>query len=167
MSKKKVRAVSTMLAVLILIAIVVGTGVMLWLLTTGFFGGGGGRASFTVSGTGQGSPDGTTATLTLVVQNTGDGTGAITTIYIEGLGATPGTISVIGAPGVSGVSGTPPTTLSATGGYTIPGRITHQITIRLSSGSGLYPGARLRVYVAYYDLASKATGIATAIVTLK
>jgi len=50
---------------------------------------------------------------------------------------------------------------------------TQQVVIKLGAssgagaGSGLFAGASVRVYVTYYDLASKATGIATAIVTLR
>ena len=166
---KKVRSISNMIATLILIAIVAFAGIMLFLMTSGFFTGGVAKASLTVSATGMGSPDGSTATLNAVVQNTGDGPAGLLGIYIEPV--TSASVNGISVPisGITtGINAPPalPATTSVANPYTIAPKSTQTILVRLT-GSSLYPGAQLRVYVTYYDINSKQTGVVTTIVALQ
>ena len=164
---KATRAISTMMATLILIAIVVFAGMLLWAMTSGFFKGGG-KASIVISGTGSGSEDGHTATLNLVLQNSGDGAGRVTGIYVvEATSqAHVGGVTVVGMQLSSGV-GAPQNIPSSVPniGIDIPAKSTKQLMVQIS-GSGLYAGAQVRVYVVYYDLGSGQSSVASAVVTL-
>ena len=172
---RRLRAVSDMIAALILIAIVAFAGIMLFLMVSGFFTGGVARASLTVSATGMGSPDGSSATLNMVLQNTGDGPAGLLGIYVEPAiqqGAGVASVSAVSC-AISGlqtcISGAPPSipsTTSVASPVTVAAKSTQTILVKLS-GSGLYPGAQLRVYVAYYNINSKQTGVASALVTLQ
>jgi len=171
---KKNMAISDMLAALILIAIVAFAGIMLFLMTSNFFRGGG-RASLTLVASGSGSSDGNRATINLVVQNTGDSAALIEAIYVvgESQGASPSSVY----PSVFGTGTTTASIRTATavptpgasapaGAPVIDAKSTRTIYIQVG-GQGLYPGAQLRVYVVYWDAASRQPAIADTVVTLR
>ena len=172
---KKVRAISTMMAVLITIAIVVFAGMMLWYMTAGFFKGGG-KAALTVSGTGSGSSNGQRATLNLVIQNTGDGAARIMGIYIqpESSGVD---ITDVTAPALPKdvevtdlASDTVPTvpTTSQGGEYLdLDAKSTTTVFLQITGQGGLFAGSQIRVYVVYYDLGSGQSAVADTVVTLR
>jgi len=175
LSRRKIRSISNMLATLILIAIVAFAGIMLFFMTSGFFRGGG-KASLSISATGTGSSDGTRASINLVIQNTGDGVARIEKIYvapesasatsIAGVGGLPGALVTI-ISGVPVASASLPSATTAVGATNdIDAKVTKTVYIQVT-GSGLYAGAQLRIYVVYWDVASRTSNIIDTVVTLR
>ncbi|MEM4500867.1 MAG: hypothetical protein QW512_01890 [Thermofilaceae archaeon] len=167
------RAIGELMAILIVVAIVAVVGIMLFLTFSGMLRGTG-RAVLTVSATGTASPDGSSATITLVLQNTGEGTARITGIYVEPLGTgtsqapNPTGVTVVGAAGVSGAAVAPPASPQPmpASGFDLASQRTATISVRFSA-TGVYPGHQYRISVLYYDIASRAPAIADTIVTLR
>jgi len=170
---KKSRAISEMLAALIIIAIVAFAGIMLFFMTGSFFRGGG-RASLTISATGSGSSDGTRATINLVIQNTGDGAARISAIYVApetqnvGVNVNSVTGAVAGNVTLSTLAaGSMPQTGSfPASGFDIDTKSSRTVFLQVA-GTGLYAGAQLRIYVVYWDIGSRQPSIVDTVVTLR
>jgi len=172
LSRRKIRSISNMLATLILIAIVAFAGIMLFFMTSGFFRGGG-KASLSISATATGSSDGTRASINLVIQNTGDGVARIEAIYVAPESSGVG-VSIAGAGGIAAslvktisavpsiASGLP----SSAVGTDIDAKTSKTVYIQVT-GSGLYAGAQLRIYVVYWDIGSRTSSIVDTVVTLR
>lgn len=165
------RAISNVLAALILIAIVAFAGIMLFFMTGGFFQGGG-RASIILTATGTGSTDGSMATINLMIQNTGDGAARIIGIYVapESAGVNATGLKIpnfeLAKSGVLSRGGLPQIPTKTDTGEVVDAKMSRQVFIRVT-GEELYSGAQLRVYVAYVDLGSGETGIVDTVVTLR
>ncbi|MEM4787694.1 MAG: hypothetical protein QXV28_06940 [Ignisphaera sp.] len=166
---KNKRTIGELMAILIVVAIVAVVGIMLFLTFSGMLRGTG-RAVLTISATGTASPDGTSATITLVLQNTGEGTARITAIYVESVGGAPapGGVTIAGAAGVSGVAGAPPASPPSmpVSGFDLASKRTATISVRFT-GAGIYPGHHYRISVLYYDIASRAPAIVDTIVAIR
>lgn len=164
----KRRGIGEIITLLIIVVIAVAIAGVAALMFSGMLSGATARASITVSATGVASPDGSLASITLTLQNTGDGTARVSHIFIETVGSSPsGSPTLLGVTGVSVAMGVPtaPTTLPASG-IDITARSTQTIMMRLS-GSGIYPGMQYRITVIYFDVGSRTSSSATAIVTLR
>ncbi|MEM1693953.1 MAG: hypothetical protein QXH21_08840 [Ignisphaera sp.] len=169
----KRRGIGELIAILIVVAIVAVVGILLFLMFSGMLRGTG-RAVLTISATGTASPDGTSATITLVLQNTGEGTARITEIYVEPIGTgasqapNPSGVTVVGAADVRGDAGAPPASLPSmpSSGFDLASKRVASISVRIT-GSGIYPGHHYRISVVYYDIASRSSMIADTIVSLK
>lgn len=166
------RAISTMMAALILIAIVAFAGAVLFAMTAGFFRGAG-KASITLSATGTGSSDGGRATVNLVIQNTGDGAARVVRIYVapESAGVSLNALKVTGfeleKSGKLGKDTLPPLPkTSPTTGEIVDAKASRTVFLYIT-GSGLYAGAQLRIFVVYYDMGSGEPGIADTVVILR
>lgn len=169
---KRRRIIGELMAALIVVAIVAVVGIMLFLMFGGMLRGGG-RAALTVTASGTASPDGTLASITLVVQNTGDGAARISNVFIEAVGGAPAAVtpSFLGVTGVSLTVGAPTVPASMPTGagpfLDISPRASQTITIRMTAASGLFPGHQYRITVVYFDVGSRTPATADTIVTLR
>jgi len=164
----RARAISYMMAVLITIAVVAFMGIMLFIMSSGWFRGGG-AAAISVTGTGTGTQDGSQATINLQIRNTGDAPAVITQIFVEGVGAGVSLSApafVVGGGSVQASATAPSVNTGVTTGVTVASKQSVLGILRLS-GSGLYPGANLRVTVVYYDLTSKVHKATDVVVSLQ
>ncbi|MEM4619597.1 MAG: hypothetical protein QW607_05235 [Desulfurococcaceae archaeon] len=167
---KERRALGELMAVLMIVLIVIGTGIALFFMFSGMLKSSG-RALLTLTASGVASPDGSEATITLIVQNNGEGTARIRYIYVEPIGNAPkpSDVSVVGATNVTATSGTPPSNppkMDQYGGLDLASKRTSTISIRIT-GSNIYPGHHYRISVLYYDIASRDPMLIDTIVTLK
>jgi len=167
----RARAISYMMAVLITIAVVAFMGIMLFMMTSGWFRGGG-TASISVTGTGTGSQDGRSATINFQIRNTGDAPAVITQIFVEGLGAASPSAPAFavggGSVAVSAISagGSVSVNTGQTAGVTVASKQNILGVLRLS-GTGLYPGSELRITVVFYDLSSRVHKVTDTMVSLQ
>jgi flagellin-like protein len=171
--RRKMRAISPAIATLILIAIALVAGLLIFTMMGGFLRTGSG-AQLSVVGTGSGSADGAKATVTLSVSNNGRGTARIAEIYVvpKTAGVSVNTVNspdanaygvtVAAATDASGIS--PATTVPAQG-LDLAGGAQKTIVLELQ-GSGLYSGVEVTVYIVYYDLASQKGSVVTTDVLL-
>jgi len=168
---REMRAVSEGIMTLILIAVAVVIGAVMFLIVGPMLRGGS-EASVSVQGSGLGSPNGLSGTITLIVRNTGSVPVVINRIDIWAPGAAGGA-SVGGATGLATPSlaagGTaPPAPLASgiTAGYRLAAGQSQTFTFTVT-GANLYPGAVLRIQVWYTDPASNTLGSAAVDVSLR
>jgi len=168
---KELRAVSEGIMMLILIAVAVVIGAVMFLIVGPMLRGGS-EASISVQGSGLGSPNGASGTITLIVKNTGSVPVVINRIDIWAPGAAGGA-AVGGATGLATPSlaagGTaPPAPLASgsTAGYRLAAGQSQTFTFTVT-GSNLYPGALIRIQVWFTDPASGSLGSAAVDVSLR
>ena len=166
------KGLSPIIATLIIIAIVAVLGILIFMMASGMFGGG--TASLSLVAGGRGSSDGSYATLTLLIKNDGRATARLYGIYVapessivsvtsvSANGVTlseTGTLQKAQAPTLPAAGNVPATGLDIEAGST------SQVLVTVS-GSNLHSGAKLHVYVVYYDVASGTPYMTDAILTL-
>ena len=131
----------------------------------------GASADISIVVTGRGSSDGSTATLTVVAHNQGKGAGKMTEVYVipESAGLSISTAQIVGIGNLTATVATSPPTGLTPGvpaqGFTLAGEERHQFQVYLT-GSNLYPGVKIRVFLVYYDLASQQPKTSDYVVTL-
>lgn len=165
------RFIGEMLAILIIVVIVVGIGVLLFMMLGGMMRGGG-RASVTVSAFGTASPDGRSASITLILQNSGDGAARVAAVYVEPVNSPAVSPSWVTVPGMSltVATGAPSIgSMPTAGAIEVPPRGEARINIRISpTGSGkVYPGHQYRISVVYFDVGSGEGAIADTVINLR
>ncbi|MEM1694895.1 MAG: hypothetical protein QXL19_05925 [Ignisphaera sp.] len=166
---KERRALGELMAVLMIVLIVIGTGIALFFMFSGMLKSSG-RALLTLTASGVASPDGSGATITLIIQNNGEGTARIKHIYVEPIGTAPSIsgVKVVGAQNVNASSESPPSNPPAMdqNGLDLASKRTTTISIRIN-GTNIYPGHHYRISVLYYDIASRDPILVDTIVSLK
>jgi len=151
-SRKDRKAISNAIVIIMMLIIAAVVGALLWLKIIPMFKGGA-TVSFSITGSADSYPDGSGAALRIMVTNLGDVKGTVLGVYVA---PASGTASVSGVTAVGLPAGTldvgtspptDPTTITATGIDVNP-KDTKGITLELS-GSGLFAGEQLKVYLLY------------------
>lgn len=119
-----------------------------------------GRADISALVVAEGSPDGSTATFRITLQNAGDAVGRVYWINIHNLGggaptvqAVAGNTTFLNVTTISSFIANYTTAMPATG-VDVAAQGTAVITIRVT-GTGLFPGTPFRLYIFYYDMARR------------
>ena len=131
---------------------------------------GGGAANLQIAmATGHGSDSGASATVNLRVKNVGGSTARILGVWFEGesAGVTLQNATCVNCPGTIyvGVQAPQPADLAGVAGITIPKNGEASVLFKLT-GNGLYPGAKVHVYIVYQDASSGANTTTDAVVPL-
>jgi len=179
---RRERAAAEQIGTLMTIILTIVVALAVYFIVLPMFSRAGAAAAISLSASGTGSPDGTSAVVTLVIQNTGSSPAAVYAIHLTPYGvaaisdATPSQFTYGGATkSVSfafGTAGSPPAAPSApapsaaTGNLPVPanGQTTVSFTI---TGTNLYPGAQVRVTVYAIDANSGTPTSASVVVTLR
>lgn len=165
--RRSKRGISPLIATVLLIVIVIAASLGIYFYVSGATKPGK-TVSVSLAGSGQGSDDGKSATLTIIIQNSGDAPLGVATIYVEPLGVasitsatTPLSNITVAVGEPSGVSTMP----SNTRYVSISPHSTQNVVVDLQ-GSNLYPGVKIKYFVVYYDLSSGKGYVASDTLTL-
>jgi len=175
---RRERAAAEQIGTLMAIILTIVVALAVYFVVLPMFSRAGAAAAISVSASGTAAPDGTSAVMTLVIQNTGSSPAAVYAIQlapygVASIGAATPNVFTYGGTGKSvayvigtGAPPAAPAPTAARGNLPVPanGQTTVSFTI---TGASLYPGAQVRVTVYAIDANSGTPTSASVVVTLR